>query len=280
MICLFCDSQHVKAIQNVKSPHFDFVYTLHQCHDCLSAFFNLHQHQVDLEPFYAEIAGTKAEIYEVPFRLSRYWQHETQVIRKFADSSPRSVLDVGCRTGDFLMHWPSDIIRVGVELSERSARVARSRGLEIHQDYLEKVKFDRSFDVVTCYAVIEHLENPSIFIAKLSQLVNPGGVLAVMIPSRECLKRTLIDAVGKRWHMYCPPQHLNFASRKHLDKVLGDGGFVLQQRFFKAGGMFNPLGVFPVVSKVGAKLMEICDQYSPTNRIPIFDHMYSYYSFK
>ena len=280
MICLFCGSQQVEDIQNVKSPHFDFEYALYECRGCSSAFFDLHQHAVDLEKLYAEVAGSKAEIYEGTFKPSRYWQHETQVIRKYANSSPMSILDVGCRTGDFLMHWPSDILRVGVELSTRSAQVAQSRGLVIHQNYLEKVEFEKSFDVVTCYAVIEHLEVPSAFLAKLSQLVKPGGVLAIMIPTRECLKRKLIDAVGKRWHMYCPPQHLNFISRKRLDQILGESGFELQHRFFKSGGMFNPFGMIPVVSKMGAKLMEVGDWYSPTNRLPIFDHMYSYYRFR
>lgn len=280
MICLFCGSQRVEAIQNIKSPHFDYEYALYECRDCSSAFFDLQQHQVDLDQLYAEVADFKAEIYEGTFKPSRYWQQEMMIIRQFAGAAPQSVLDVGCRTGDFLMHWPTDILRVGIELSARSAQVAQSRGLVIHQNYLEQVEFDKPFDVVTCYALLEHLANPAAFLSKFSQLVKPGGLLSLMIPTRECLKRKLIDSVGKRWHMYCPPQHLNFISRKMLDQTLGKSGFVLQRRLFKSGGMFNPLAVVPVVSKFGAMLMQICDLHSPTNRLPVFDHMYSYYRFK
>ncbi len=277
MICRLCGSQQVFESKNVESPHFEVEYTLYECRSCASAFFEIEQHQVDIEKLYDDVATTKADIYEGLFRPSRYWQHETALIRRCAKIPIQSVLDVGCRTGDFLKHWPADIERVGVELSLRSAEVARSRGLIIHQGYLEKTEFDQPFDVVTCYAVIEHLSNPTTFISRLARLVNPGGVLAIMVPTRECLKRRLIDAVGKRWHMYCPPQHLNFISRARLDQSLSSNDFELHRRRFTSGGMFNPLSVIPIADKVGARLMEINDRHGPLNFLPIFDHMYSYY---
>ncbi len=280
MICRLCGSQQVIASKNVESPHFAVEYTLYECRDCTSAFFDIDQHQVDLEKLYADVATTKADIYEGPFKPSRYWQHETALIRRYAKIPIQSVLDVGCRTGDFLKHWPTDIRRVGVELSTRSAEVARSRGLVIHQGYLEKTEFDQSFDAVTCYAVIEHLANPITFIARLAKLVNPGGVLAIMVPTRECLKRWLVDAIGKHWHMYCPPQHLNFISRGLLDQSLSSNDFELHRRRFTSGGMFNPLGVIPIADKIGARLMEINDRRGPLSFLPIFDHMYSYYRFE
>lgn len=279
MICRLCGSQQVIALRNVESPHFDLDYTLYECGDCRSAFFDIDQHKVDLEKLYADVATTKADIYEGPFKPSRYWQHETALIRRCTKIPIHSVLDVGCRTGDFLKHWPADIQRVGVELSARSAEVARSRGLVIHHGFLEETEFDQSFDAVTCYAVIEHLANPTAFMARLARLVNPGGVLAIMIPTRECLKRRLVDALGKRWHMYCPPQHLNFISRVLMDQSLLGRNFGLERRRYTSGGMFNPLGAIPIVNKVGAKLMEINDRHSPVNILPIFDHMYSYYRF-
>lgn len=277
MICRFCGAQRVTTATNVVSPHFGLEYALYECRDCASAFFDIEQHKVDLEKLYAEVATTKAEIYEGAFKPSRYWQHEVTLIRKYSTIPVQSIFDVGCRTGDFLMHWPADIQRVGVELSARSAEVARSRGLVIHQGYLENTKFDETFDVVTCYAVIEHLANPLSFISRLSQLVSAGGLLVVMVPTRECLKRRLLDWAGRRWHMYCPPEHLNFISRAFLDKHLTGSGFALQARRFTSGGLFNPMGAIPIANKIGARLMEFSDRHNPLNSLPLFDHMYCYY---
>ncbi len=277
MICRFCGSQEVTATKNVKSPHIEAEYALYECRSCASAFFDLEQHPVNLEQLYAEVATTKAEIYEGSFKPSRYWRHETVLIRRYASIPIQSVLDVGCRTGDFLMHWPANVERAGVELSARSAKIARSRGLAIYEGNLERTEFDKKYDAVTCYAVIEHLTNPVAFISQLSQLVNPRGVLAIMVPTRECIKRRLLDVVGKRWHMYCPPQHLNFVSRALLDQNLANSGFTLQGRRFTSGGLFNPLSAISVAAKFGAKLMEMNDRLSPLNVLPVFDHMYCYY---
>lgn len=76
------------------------------------------------------------------------------------DREISSVLDIGCRTGDFLMHFPKSIVREGVELSKNSAEIARERGLMLYQDFAENINFDKQYDVVTCYAVLEHLLDP------------------------------------------------------------------------------------------------------------------------
>lgn len=52
------------------------------------------------------------------------------------------------------MHWPKDIVRVGVEASEYSAEIAKARGLDIKKDFLQNIEFDNKFDVVTCYAIM------------------------------------------------------------------------------------------------------------------------------
>ncbi len=277
MICRLCSSTSAQARQVVKSRFVDLDYTLYECNNCSSAFFDIKQHEVNLEQVYATEAATKAGIYEGVFRPSRYWQHEVALIRGTAGIPIKSVLDVGCRTGDLLLHWPQDIRRVGVELSSRSAEVARSRGLEIHQDFLENVQFGSPFDAVTCYAVIEHLPDPMAFLSELSVLVKPGGALAILVPTRECLKRTLSDAIGIHWHMYSPPQHLNFISRRLLDQTLSSAGFELQRRRYTSGGMFNPLGRVPLAKKLGGRIMELADRHSPLNHAPLFDHMYSYF---
>lgn len=277
MICRLCQSLQTRPVQSHKSQFVDLEYTLFECDDCRSAFFDLQQHKVNLEQLYTDEAATKAGIYETAFRPSRYWQHEMSVILHLAAIPIEAVLDVGCRTGDFLLHWPQDVQRIGVEISARSAAVARSRGLVIYQDSLEEVRFGRSFDAVTCYAVIEHLPDPITFLSRLSELVNPGGVLAILVPTRECLKHKVLDGFGRRWHMYSPPQHLSFVSRALLDQTLTKSGFVLKRRRFTSGGMFNPLGKLPFAGRIGAKLMESSDRHSPTNLFPLFDHMYSYF---
>ncbi len=275
--CICCGSAQTDSRTEVESTHTGESYTLYECRSCGSAFYDLNQHQVDLATLYDEQSSDNAAIYRPEFTPNRYWAREVRRLQRLAGKRVSSVLDVGCRTGDFLMHWPVEVRRVGVELSKNSAEIARARGLEIHQEYLEKAEFEMQFDLLTCYAVIEHLPDPVTFLTRAAGLVERDGILAIMVPTRECLKRRLLDSLGRRWHMDDPPLHLNFMSKELVDATLSKHGFKLVQRRYASGGMFNPFGYIPLIDRLGRVLMEYHDAYSPLNRLPIFDHLYSYF---
>jgi len=209
---------------------------------------------------------------------NRYWTNQVKRITRLLGRKPASVLDVGCGTGDFLMHWESSIAVEGIELSKRSAQIARKRGLVVHDDFFENINFDKRYEVVTCYAFIEHLVNPLVSLDKLARIVAPEGILIIMIPAYQSFKRWIIDTFTSiRWHMYSPPEHLSFYSKKFLDTYFSNKGFNLKYRYWTSGGMFNPFKNIPFANSVFAKVMHLLDEYIPINKLPIFDHMYSYY---
>jgi SAM-dependent methyltransferase len=177
------------------------------------------------------------------------------------------------------MHFDKNVIREGVELSDHFAEIARKRGLTIYNDYLEKVGFSRNYDVVTSYAILEHLEDPLVFLDSLSRILNPSGLLVILIPYYGSLKRSLKDRAGKHWHMYTPPEHLNYFSSRFLDSYLGPKGFRLVKRIYTSGGMGGRIGSSAILSKLARKIIDISD-HSPLNALPLFDHMYSYYAAK
>jgi len=57
-------------------------------------------------------------------------------IQKILGKNPESILDIGCKTGDFLMHFDSPI-REGVEVSKKHADIAKKRGLHIYNNFLK-----------------------------------------------------------------------------------------------------------------------------------------------
>ena len=275
--CIACQSSQVKALRNYKSPFTDNWYTLYSCGSCQSYFFSIEQNPIDLKKVYEQHAQGKSELGNTQFRSSSYWKKQVDTICRLCRRPINSVLDIGCRTGDFLMHWPKEIRRVGIELSETWVSVARTRGLSVLQGFVENVEFGQKFDVITCYAIVEHLREPIMFLIRLSNLVNKDGIVVVMTPTYECFKQRLLFTVGKQWHMYSPPQHLNFLSRKKLDETMAKHGFSLITRKYTSGGMFHPFRNIPVVRHAFSKLMALLDMHSPLNSLPVFDHMYSYY---
>jgi SAM-dependent methyltransferase len=278
MKCKFCDSSRCSVIKKVQSSYNQQIYDLFSCQSCGSYFFDDQQHNTSLKEFYNEISEAGENV-SLKFGPSGKWLKQVTIIKKLLKKTPDSVLDVGCRTGDFLMHFEKDTRCEGVELSEHSAKIGEQRGLTIYNDFLEKIDFRKKYDVVSAYAIMEHLKSPLEFIDKLNGIINPAGLLIILIPTHQCLKRKWMDFFNNRWHMYSPPEHLNFYSRQFLDKYLLDKGFRLRKRFYTTGGMINLTRDFPFINKVFSKLIELVDN-SPLNRFPIFDHMYSYYIFK
>lgn len=278
MVCKFCHESSIRLVRDIRSPHNGEYYHLYGCRSCGSHFFDISQFKVSLKNLYDDLSTSRGE-FPSQFLPSGKWERQVKTIKKLSARPVSSILDVGCRTGDFLMHFNAGIKREGIELSDHYAGIARQRGLTIYNDYLENVNFKARYDVVSSYAILEHLENPLVFLNKLSTIVNHSGILVILIPSYGSLKRFVLDKFYLHWHMYSPPEHLNFFSTKFLDNYLNSKGFSMVRRSYTSGGMINLFQKIPLLNKVVLKITALFDR-SYMNRLPVFDHMYSYYVFR
>ncbi|MFE7135160.1 class I SAM-dependent methyltransferase [Streptomyces sp. NPDC057638] len=98
---------------------------------------------------------------------------------------PRTLLDVGCGTGEHLRHLGKQFSVTGIDLSESMVRVARQKLPEIpvHQGDMRNFDLTQSFDVVcSMYSSIGYLGGPEELraaVARMAAHVAPGGVLIV-----------------------------------------------------------------------------------------------------
>ena len=86
----------------------------------------------------------------------------------------------------------------------------------------------------------------------------------------------ILTKLNIKWHMYIPPEHLNFFSKIFLDSYLNHLGFKLIKRYYSSGGLINPFRGIPLISAIFNKFMFYYDK-SFLNKLPIFDHLFSYY---
>jgi SAM-dependent methyltransferase len=99
-----------------------------------------------------------------------------------------SLLDVGCGNGELiaLVAAQSHGVRLtGADLSpdqiERNRR--RLPGVEFFALDVQSAALPRTFDVVTCSEVIEHLDDAAAALKNLARMVAPGGSLLVTCPA-------------------------------------------------------------------------------------------------
>lgn len=98
-----------------------------------------------------------------------------------------TLLDFGCGEADFLGHFvPPEVRRVGVDYSEAALANARAHypGIElVLGDQGCLARYTASFDVVTSFGTIEHLDDPKAAIEELRACLRPGGLLLLSCPN-------------------------------------------------------------------------------------------------
>lgn len=144
----------------------------------------------------------------------RMWTRRMQLVES-SWSGTGSLLDVGCGEGTFLRLARSRGWQVaGTELSAFASQA--SPDLTIHCGELWEAGLRTgSFDVVTCWHVIEHARDPLRLLSEIFQLLRPGGRLLLATPnSRDYLFRLIYLIARGHWpplyepderelHLYC-----------------------------------------------------------------------------
>ncbi len=135
------------------------------------------------------------------------------------------LLEVGCGLGNFLLEARARGYRVnGIDVSE-SAVTAANRALGeplARAGRLEDMGLAAaSFDVVALADVIEHVRDPRAFLAVVHDLVRPGGLVFLTVPSLDSLSARLMG----RWWVEFKHEHLYYFDRATISRLLRESGF-------------------------------------------------------
>jgi SAM-dependent methyltransferase len=134
------------------------------------------------------------------------------------------LLDVGTAAGAFLAAarargWEVEGCEPNRWMAEWGSR---HYGLSIRPGDLFAQDFaPRSFDVVTLWDVIEHTPDPSRVLARVAELIQPGGLLVVNYPDRGSW---LARALGRKWP-FLSSVHLFYFTRNTMARLLERYGF-------------------------------------------------------
>ena len=133
------------------------------------------------------------------------------------------LLEVGCAYGYFLDEARDRFQVSGIEISEAAAAAARVRHADVRTGPLDEATLAglSDLDAIVLLDVIEHLEDPGRAVALCSERLRPGGVLLITTGDWGSL---VARALGSRWRLMTPPQHLWFFTRGSLARLAGNQG--------------------------------------------------------
>lgn len=184
------------------------------------------------EPFY--LSADKLESDYAAVRFAR----ELKLFRRFCLNG--SVLDVGCSTGAFLYQlktrFPGAYEVTGTDVAGPALDHAERKGIRVLRESFPGAEFKgETFSAVTFWAVIEHLANPSAFVARAASVLRPSGYCFILVPNFRSLA---VRLAGSKYR-YIFPQHVNYFTQSTLTKLLETQR---ELRVIYCGSMhFNPI---------------------------------------
>lgn len=151
-------------------------------------------------------------------------------VAQFAPCLGRRVLEIGCGVGSVI-----DLIRpreaiLGIDVVPDVLDIARERfsddaSVEVRLlDFTEATDADldalreRRFDTLICINVLEHIDDDTAAVRRMSRLLDPGGTLALLVPAHQALYGEYDRLDG----------HFRRYSRRTLRELLERGGFTVE----------------------------------------------------
>jgi SAM-dependent methyltransferase len=155
-----------------------------------------------------------------------------EICRSVTDRRPR-ILDVGCGTGANLLMLSNYGDAEGVDISKDALAFCRERGLDkVKLGAAEELPYeDGTFDLVTAFDVVEHMDQDLAGLKEMRRVLRPGGRVLLFVPAFMFLWG-LQDEVSHHRRRYRAPQ---------LRRVLEEAGFEIERTTYANITFFLPI---------------------------------------
>ena len=181
-------------------------------------------------------------MFEVEGRVKKAKKVIKILLKHLGDLSNKNLLDIGCSSGIMTNHYADYFYEVdGLDIDQKAIEYARSntknKNINFILSPLEELQIEKSYDVMICSHIYEHVPDSGILFQRIYDLLKPGGVCYF--------------AAGNRYQLY--ENHYNLYFLSYLPKKLAN----LYLKITKKGDYYyeNHLSLFKL-NKITSKFIK------------------------
>ena len=203
--------------------------------ECTHVFLDVVHTPESIRTMYESYDGSATDTYfqgidqQATANFDSYLNSCRQYLR--TTSQPPRLLDVGCGSGALLERAKAaGFACEGIETCQPLAeKVLRRLGCVVHNALMSQVRIpDNTFDVVTMYDLVEHLQAPVQDLGEVRRWLKPGGILFALTPNDDALIRRLAKIAfrGSFGYVRRPlkalyySHHLSYFTARSMQKLL------------------------------------------------------------
>ncbi len=209
-LCVACGLGFSSSVNVIRAGHYADDYIL----DVLPESFNVEYNRTRSEKIASDIDS---------------------LVSRHRASTQASILDVGCGSGRLMAQlkkrW-SNSSAVGIEPNNAARKQASNFGFTVYESVSELQS--HSFDIVTCIAVLEHVNDPVMLMQQMAQLLSPDGLIVIAVPSRAMRSHDLWVADHYFHYMGAHIEHMARSSgMTYVDAIVSDNSSSLSYYLFR-----------------------------------------------
>jgi 2-polyprenyl-3-methyl-5-hydroxy-6-metoxy-1,4-benzoquinol methylase len=169
-------------------------------------------------------------------KINKYYTQSRPEIIAFVPINTKTILDIGCGQGSFLMLIKEKIGAEtwGVEMVKEMAEYAKKKADYVFVGQIEKIFSsipDGYFDCICFNDVLEHLIEPTEVLKMMRQKLSENGIIIASIPNVRYFLNIRNLLIYKDWEYtnsgILDATHLRFFTQKSMKRMFENAGYKL-----------------------------------------------------
>ena len=204
---------------------------------------------------------------EIQNRLAKVNKYNEWIYNSVKAFVGKRILDVGCASGNITQFFLDKELVIGLDSSPEFIEIINER-FQTYPNF-KAVLFDitnsnvislrtEKIDTITCFNVLEHIENDLLALSNMRQLLIDKGRLILLVPAFQVLYGTMDEA----------DNHYRRYSKKEISAKMRKLKFAIEKQFY-----MNAVGIIGwyINGKILRKTLVSNTHYSLYNKmVPVF----------